>query len=74
MSIIIGMLISLALSIVAYMIMPKPKQEMPEIQNMDDPTSEAGLPKKVVFGTLTIKSLNCLGSWEKRYVKSKVKA
>ena len=70
----VQLLIGLALNIIAYLIMPKPKQTTPEIENMDNPTSEAGKPLPVPFGTITIKGLNCLWSGEKRYVKRKVKA
>ena len=74
MAFFLSFLFSLALTVVAYLIMPKPKQEQPEITNMDNPTSEAGIPLAVPFGTLTIKSLNCLWAGEKRYRKYKVKA
>lgn len=70
----LGLLLSFGLMVLAYLIMPKPKQTTPEVENMDNPTSEAGKPLPVAFGTITIKSLNCLWSGEKRYVKRKVKA
>lgn len=58
----IPLLVSLALNVVAYMLMPKPKTARAEatVQKMDDPTAEAGKPIPVVFGTVTIKSPNLL--------------
>lgn len=70
----LGLIIALALMVVAYLIMPKPKQASPEVQDMDDPTAEAGRPIPVPFGTITIKGLNVLWFGEKRYQKRKIKA
>lgn len=72
--IFLGLIIALALMVVAYLIMPKPKQASPEVQDMDDPTAEAGRPIPVPFGTITIKGLNVLWFGEKRYQKRKIKA
>lgn len=55
------LLIGLAINIIAYLIMPKPKQpKPPEAQDMEDPTSEAGRPVPVAFGTIEVKGLNFL--------------
>ncbi|MBK3745242.1 hypothetical protein G3A39_39345 [Paraburkholderia aspalathi] len=70
----LGLIISLVLMVVAYLIMPKQKQSSPEIADMDDPTAEAGRPIPVLFGTKTIKGLNVLWYGEKRYVTKKIKA
>ncbi|MEN3144643.1 hypothetical protein ABDF71_21875 [Ochrobactrum sp. WV_118_8] len=70
----LGLIIALALMVVSYLIMPKPKQASPEIQDMDDPTAEAGKPMPVAFGKMTIKGLNVLWYGEKRYQKRKIKA
>jgi hypothetical protein len=69
----LNLIIALALMIIAYLIMPKAKQDHPEIQQQDDPTAQAGIPLPVLFGTLTIKALNVLHFCEKRYKKRKVK-
>jgi len=56
-----SLLIGLALSVVSYMLMPKPKQQKPpESQDLDDPTAEAGRPVPVVFGSITVKGGNIL--------------
>jgi len=50
-----------ALEIVAYLIMPKPKgPKPPSAQDLEMPTAEAGRPIPVVFGTITVKSPNVL--------------
>lgn len=57
----LALLIGLALNIVAYLLMPKPKTAKPEAaKDLDDPTAEAGRPVPVPFGTITIKSANVL--------------
>lgn len=58
---IIQILVALALNIIAYLIMPKPKTAKPAaVKDLDDPVAEAGMPIPVVFGTVTVKGLNVL--------------
>jgi hypothetical protein len=53
--------IAIAINIVAYLIMPKPKRAKPEAaKDWDLPTAEAGRPQMVPFGTVTIKSPNVI--------------
>ena len=62
----VSLLIGLAISIIAYLIMPKPKQPKPEAaKGMDNPTAESGRPMPVVFGTITVKGGNILWFGEK---------
>lgn len=62
----IPLLISVALSVVSYLLMPKPKAAKPTAaKEMDGPTSEAGREILVPFGTIMIKSPNCLWWGEK---------
>jgi hypothetical protein len=57
----IPLLIGLAISVVAYLIMPKPKQpKPPEAQDLDAPTAEAGRPVPVIFGKMRVKGINLL--------------
>lgn len=57
----LALLIGLALNIIAYLLLPKPKTAKPEAaKDLDDPTAEAGRPIPVVFGTITVKGLNVL--------------
>lgn len=69
----IQLLVGLALNIVAYLIMPKPKPpQPPETKDLEDPTAEAGKPVPVVFGSITVKGLNILWFGEKATRKIKV--
>lgn len=53
--------IGIALLVVSYLIMPKPKLPRPEAaRDLDGPTAEAGRPIPVVFGTVTVTGLNVL--------------
>lgn len=54
------LLIGLVLMVVAYLIMPKPKQEFAESKDLDNPTAQAGMEVPVVFGTKIVKGLNVL--------------
>lgn len=57
----IPLLISLALNVVSYILTPKPKGPKADaVKDLENPTAEAGRELPVVFGTMTIKSPNCL--------------
>ncbi len=59
--ILVLLAITVALAVLNYLLMPKPKAPKPEeVKDLEDPTSEAGRPIPVVFGTITVKGLNCL--------------
>lgn len=63
---LIALLIGLALNIIAYLIMPKPKQpKPPAVKDLGDPTAESGRPMPVVFGTITVKGSNIVWFGEK---------
>lgn len=63
----VALLIGVALNVIAYLLMPKPKKARPEAaKDMDSPTAEAGRPIPVVFGELTVKGLNILWYGDKR--------
>lgn len=74
MAFFLNLIVALALMIVAYLIMPKPKVDSGKTQDLENPTAEAGKPLPVLFGTMTIKGLNVLWFGEKSYRKRKVKA
>ena len=70
---LVALLISVAISIASYIIMPKPKAPKPEAaKDMESPTADAGRPLPVVFGTMTIKGINCLWFGEKYKYSYKV--
>jgi hypothetical protein len=72
---VIQLLVSVVLMVVAYVIMPKPKQPKPEAaKDFEAPTADAGRPIPVVFGTVTVKGINCLWYGDKRVREYKVKA
>lgn len=68
------LLIGLAINVVAYLIMPKPKAPQPaELKDMDNPTNSTGTPIMVIWGTPLIKGLNILLSANKKTVKKTYK-
>lgn len=57
------------------LLVPKPKKtKPPETTDMENPTAEAGRPWPVVFGTVTVKGINCLWYGDKSTRKSQVNA
>lgn len=57
----LALLVGLLLNVVAYLLMPRPKQPKPEAaKDMDDPTADAGRPIPWIFGTVMVKGLNVL--------------
>lgn len=55
---LVQLAVSVALSVLAYIIPAKPKQEKPEAQDLKEPKADAGKPIPVVFGTKTVSGLN----------------
>lgn len=71
----VPILVSFLLSVVSYLLAPKPKQPKPQAaKDMDDPTAEAGRPIPVPFGTILIKGVNIIWFGEKRTRTYQVKA
>ena len=69
------LLIGLAISIVSYLLMPRPKAVKPAATtDLESPTAEAGRPMAVVFGTITIKGGNILWYGEKSHQDFEVDA
>lgn len=63
---IVTLLIGIALNVIGYLLMPKPKQpKPPEMADQEEPTAESGRPIPVVFGSMTISSPNNMGWWDK---------
>lgn len=66
MAFFISLLISIALSVVSYLIAPKPKRTKADaVKDLEDPTAEAGRPVPVAFGTIMVKGGNVLWFGEK---------
>ncbi len=67
--------IVVALAVVSYLLMPKPKApKPPEVQDLENPTAEAGREIPVIFGTVTVKGLNILDYTDKTIRSYEVKA
>lgn len=65
----VQLLIGLAINIIAYLILPKPKVEKPPAAaDLEDPVAEAGKPLPVLSGSMTIKGLNILYWGEKQKI------
>lgn len=57
----IPLLVGLAINVVAYLLMPKPKTpKPPAAKDMEAPVAESGKPVPVLSGTMTIKGMNIL--------------
>lgn len=66
----VSLLIGLVINVVAYLIMPKPKQPKPaEVKDMDSPTNSTGSPIPVMWGSNRVKGLNILYTANKTTVK-----
>ena len=69
----VQLLIGLAINIIAYLILPKPKVDKPPAAaDLDDPVAEAGKPLPVLSGSMTIKGLNIMYWGEKQKVTRNV--
>lgn len=64
--------ISLLISVAAYMIMPKPEGPKRSVDDLKAPTADAGRPVPVPFGTVTIKGPNYLWYGDKMIYTRKV--
>ena len=71
---LIQLVVAVALAVIAYALAPKPKkQKPPATRDLDDPTSEAGRPIPVVFGTINVKGNNILFFTDKGKVEYEVR-
>ncbi len=72
MGIFVQLLIGIALNVIGYLLMPKPKPpKPPELEDLENPTAEAGRPIPVVFGSVTVSGLNILWYGDKEIVTRK---
>ncbi|AOR76564.1 hypothetical protein [Novosphingobium resinovorum] len=72
---IIATLVAIAIQIISYVLMPKPKAPKPEaVKELEEPVAEAGIERPVIFGTMMIQSPNCLWYGDKYMHTYKVKA
>lgn len=72
---LIAVVVSLVISVAAYMLTPKPKQPKPDAaRDFELPTADAGRPMPVIFGTVTVKGPNVLWYGDKQVREFSVKA
>lgn len=75
MAFFVQLAIAVAMMVIAYLIMPKPKAPKPDAaKELDDPTADAGKPYPVIFGEVLQKSPNVLWFGEKSKKTRKVPA
>lgn len=59
--------IGLAISVIAYLLMPKPKPpKPPAVEDLNNPTAEAGRPIPVVFGSIMVSGMNNIWYGDKK--------
>lgn len=63
--ILVNLAVGLVISVIAYVLTPKPKPVKPEVQDLKEPTASAGRPMPVVFGTIRVTGVNVLWYGEK---------
>ena len=67
MSVVLQLVLGALLNLAGYLIAPRGGSDKPqELQDLEAPTAEAGVPKAVVFGDITIAGSNCLWYGDKR--------
>lgn len=71
---VIMLAISLAINVASYILAPKPKGARPDsVQELEEPTAEAGRPIPVLFGTVELKSPNVLWFGDKSTRRYEIK-
>ncbi len=71
---VIQLIIAIALSVISYLLTPKPKTPKPDHnRDFDSPTASSGRPVPVVWGTMTVKGGNILWYGDKGRRDYKVK-
>lgn len=72
---LIRLVVGVALQVIGYLLMGKPKGTKPDtVQDLEDPTAEAGRPIPVIFGQIEVKGVNIIFFSEKSTKTFMVKA
>jgi len=67
--------IGVGFMVIGFLLMPKPKApKPPSVDDLNEPTAEAGRPVPVVFGSMTVTGLNILWYGDKDINTRKVSA
>lgn len=63
---VIQLIVFVVTQVISYALRPKAKtSQKGTSQDIETPTAEAGLPVAVVFGRITLKTVNVCGYWQK---------
>lgn len=68
----IQLIVFIVATVIAYLLRPEVKTEIPQIEDMENPTADAGRPVPVVFGTMTVTGLNVLWFGDKEYLEREI--
>ena len=69
---LVNIVVGVALQVMGYLLMPKPKTEKPpSTADLDEPTAESGRPIPILFGSMRGASPNLIGAWDKESVHRK---
>lgn len=73
--VLFNIIFGLALMIIGYLLMPKPKKEKPrEVSELESPTADTSSPWSVVFGDIVFKEMNYLWWGDKSYARHSKKS
>ena len=61
---LVQIIIAVLMVTASYLLTPRPKTPNTAARQMDSPTAEAGKTIGVIFGSVTVKDMNCLGYWD----------
>lgn len=67
-----GLIIAIALIVISFLLMPKPKQAPDTSTDTIDPTASAGIPIPQMFGTILVKNPNILWFGDKHHEQYEV--
>ena len=75
MSFLIQLAIGIGLQVLGYLLMGRPKANKPDtVQDLENPTAEAGRPIPVVFGEMEVTGVNIVWYGEKSTLTYNTKA
>lgn len=68
-TLLIQVLVGVGMEVLGYLLMPKPKNDPSTVEDMQNPTADAGRPLPVVFGEIKITGPNIIW-WGDKYTNS----
>lgn len=71
---LVQLVVGVGLQVLGYLLAPKPKPEKPpSVDDLQEPTAEAGRPIPKIFGTVTLTGTNILWYGDKEMVHRKMR-